>query len=57
MDEMKLSEHIQWEMDRLEKQIKFAWRMHLFMRAMHIVSIPVIIWAIYEVTVALLGGA
>tara|TARA_R110000824_G_scaffold80337_1_gene202033 strand:+ start:435 stop:587 length:153 start_codon:yes stop_codon:yes gene_type:complete len=50
---MKLSEHIQWEMDRLEKQIKFAQRMEMFNRALRYLSIPVIAWAIYEVAVSL----
>lgn len=50
---MKLSEHIQWEMDKLEKQIKFARRMGMFQNAMRVVSVPVIIWAIYEVVINL----
>jgi|6_EtaG_2_1085325.scaffolds.fasta_scaffold04128_7 hypothetical protein len=50
---MKLSEHIKWEMDRLEEQIKFARRMEMFNRALRYLSIPVIVWAIYEVAMSI----
>ena len=50
---MKTSDQIRWELDRLEEQIKFARRMDMFQNAMRVVSVPVIIWAFYEVVINL----
>ena len=50
---MKLSDQLRWELDRLEAQIKFSRRVDMFQNAMRVVSVPVIIWAIYEVVMNL----